>query len=75
MLNILYYICICFILIYMIHSIYIHFKTQFVRKNTQIATSSAQKQSIHNNLQYIHINKNENVEEKNIMRNFFKSLK
>jgi len=64
---ILYYICLCFVLIYMIHSIYIHFKTQFVQKKANIIKpvqlSVEEKQSVI-----------DDVNEKNKMKEYFKSL-
>ena len=71
MLKLLYYTCLCFALIYMIHSIFNHFRSQFVQKNNPL---SFQPIPISNEKEEF-VNKSENIEEMNKMKEYFQSLK
>lgn len=76
MFQIISYVCLCFVLIYMTHSIYNHFKNQFTQKKNKNIQLEVQKQNIS-----IPIEKNENIheiqnkEELNKMKAYFQSLK
>ena len=73
---ILYYICLCFVLIYMIHSIYNHFKNQFGNKNVHIVQQLTKESAVTND-NYVNTNNvdNMNTEEMNKMKSYFNSLK